>query len=460
MNGASENPRHVILKRRPVFWAITGIAQTLMSAGIIFGWASLLPVLKEEGVHASAETFSQIFTYGAVGNYISTLFFGFILDHQGPRRTGILASILLAVGLILCSYHLNSMCLSIGFTLLGFSGPGIQMPTLHLANLFPGKAREGGTGGGAIFMSAQAAAFDGGTAIFAVLRLLSQHTGVTSTTFFRWYLLVPIWVFFTAVFVWPDDSLETENDDDPYMGAASPYLSPGRPGREKRAAPTTSLVNASLSTVLIHPAFLSLATWVSIHILKLNFVVATLNDQLNEAFVPEEADSLIGIFGAMLPFGFVVLPVIARLLETPMWSLQAANSVGILYGAILAFLPTSPLLLTCLVFPAVATSRQLVYSTVFHQIGEVFGFANYGVLLGLTNVCVSTASLLQTPLVAWSESLGSYSSANKVLLGLTLPLFVSVLWSKAPSPANKGEMMPLKRVESVVEKRSRAYSSI
>jgi hypothetical protein len=143
-----------------------------------------------------------------------------------------------------------------------------------------------------------------------------------------------------------------------------------------------------------------------------------------------------------------------------MWSLQAANSVGILYGAILAFLPTSPLLLTCLVFPAVATSRQLVYSTVFHQIGEVFGFANYGVLLGLTNVCVSTASLLQTPLVAWSESLGSYSSANKVLLGLTLPLFVSVLWSKAPSPANKGEMMPLKRVESVVEKRSRAYSSI
>ena len=45
--------------------------------------------------------------------------------------------------------------LIIGYRLLGFAGPAIQLPTLHLSNLFE-------TNGSALYMSLQAAAFDGG----------------------------------------------------------------------------------------------------------------------------------------------------------------------------------------------------------------------------------------------------------------------------------------------------------
>lgn len=94
-----------------------------------------------------------------------------------------------------------------------------------------------------------------------------------------------------------------------------------------------------------------------------------------------------------------------------------------------------------LVFPAVATSRQLVYSTVFHQTGELFGFENYGVLLGLTNVVVSAVSMCQGPLVEWAQvAKGGYFGPNTVLLVLTLPLF-AIVYGTRETPKSKQQQI-------------------
>ena len=441
-SAASPDPRHAALRSRPGIWASVGVLQTLLTAGIVFGWASLLPTLRDEGVEHTPQEFAKIFTCGAIGNYLSTLMFGLTLDRMGPRVTGILASILFGIGLLLCCHSESFLNLLVGIGLLGFSGPGVQMPTLHLANLF---SQSGG--GSAVYMSSQAAAFDGGTMVFAILRYLSHSMELSSAAFFQLYMIVPISVLVTAIFVWPDDVLEESLDasadpnsiiESPYVGAAlSPYISP----RMKLATPTSTassnkkssrnnppvyktLVNAPLNVVLRHPSFWTLATWVAIHILKLNFVVATLNDQLDAQVPLDQAESLINIFGAMLPFGFVALPLVAWMLNKSVTSvIQLANAVGMVYGGILVWCPSSKILMTSLVFPAVATSRQMVYSTVFHQIGAAFGFANYGFLLGLTNILVSSFSLLQNPLVDWSEQQNDYTTANSLLLTLTVPLF-------------------------------------
>jgi MFS family permease len=436
------NSRHKRLTSNPIFWSSIGVTQTLLTAGIVFGWASLLPVLRDEGVDHTPQEFARIFTCGAVGNYVSTLAFGLILDHYGPRSTAILASLMFSVGCILCCQNDSFTSLLVGFGLVGFSGPGIQMPTLHLANLFGGEAREGGSGGGAIYMSAQAAAFDGGTAVFAIVRMAHQHYSLKTSTFFLLYLIIPLWVLLTALFVWPDDVIadsslreesllatktETETKS-PYIGPGSPYLSPGMIRLREIDKKNNSLYDAPLSVVLRHSSFWTLAIWVSIHILKLNFVVATINDQLDDVVNADEAESLIGMFGAMLPFGFVILPVVAWFLQnSAQWAFQLANIVGLVYGVILVYFSSNSWLLKCFVFPAVATSRQMVYSTIFHQIGVTFGFANYGVLLGLTNILVSAFSLIQNPLVNWSEIQGDYTSANTILLLMTLPLFAAGL---------------------------------
>ena len=320
-------------------------------------------------------------------------------------------------------------------------GPAIQLPTLHLARLFPGEAREGGGGGAALMMSAQAGAFDGGTMVFAIFSAIINMTGVSTEILFRVYMIVPIYTLLTAIFFWPNeilpDSLNAPDETASYVGR-SPYLSPATTlSIRSKPLPAASLQDAPLSVILSHPSFYCLALWVSVHILKLNFVVATINDQLDFAMNHELASLLIAIFGAMLPFGFVVLPAVAYMLSrSSLLCFQAANVVGVLYGLVLTFFPGVASYQVLVVFVAVATSRQLVYSTVFHQTGELFGFRNYGVLLGLVNVVVSCVSLIQGILVEWGESQSSYFGPNVVLLVVTLPLFVIVFWTTTWSPSN------------------------
>eukprot|EP00536_Pseudo-nitzschia_multiseries_P006242 jgi/Psemu1/296180/fgenesh1_pm.130_\ len=433
------------LKANPILWGTVGITQTLLTSGVIFGWASLLPVIRASGVEYTPEQFSLIFTAGAVGNYTSTLIFGMILDNFGPKITSIIASVLFGFGLNLCSVVQNYYSFALGFSIIGFAGPGIQMPTLHLANLFPSK-----TGGaGALYMSAQAAAFDGGTAVFAIVRLMYQLTGLSASSFFLMYNLVPAWCLLTAVVAWPNEILDSPSDTgrlrengekEEYIGVGSPYLSPkGRLGIRNGGNNSQSLINAPVSVILKHSTFWSMAGWAGIHILKLNFVVATINDQLDKNVAPEVANHLIDILGAMLPFGFVALPFVAALLDRePIWAFELANIIGIFYGSILAFFPTSAWMQCFIVFPSIACSRQLVYSTLFHQVGTSFGFVNYGVLLGLINVMVSLFSTVQTPLVETSENHGSYYLANLVLWAATFPLVFTVLLS------TKQEEIPFK----------------
>lgn len=142
---------HALLYQNRHIAAGIGLLHTFLSAGIVFGWASLYPVLRHEGVFEYEKnrtlSFSTAFTCGAIGNYLSNLPMGALLDSKGPRTTGIVASILMFTALFLCSNAVESgTSLIIGYGLLGFAGPAIQLPTLHLSNLF-------GTNGSALYMS-------------------------------------------------------------------------------------------------------------------------------------------------------------------------------------------------------------------------------------------------------------------------------------------------------------------
>ena len=451
----SDDPYHARLKSQPLLWSCVGVIHTLLGAGVVFGWASLLPVLRQEGVDLSPVLAAQVFTHGAIGNYLCTLPFGVLLDRVGPKTCGVMASLLFGLGLLLCSLaKVNTTFLNVGFALIGFAGPALQLPTLHLARLYHGTAREGGSGGAAVFMSAQAAAFDGGTMVFALFSLFANCYGMSSVFFFRIYVTIPLFTLITAVMVWPNEILPDPhlNQSDGYVGAGSPYLSPSGKLRKRGS----SLRDAPLSVVLTKPPFYCLAAWVAVHILKLNFVVATINDQLEYTMQDDKdlQNLLINIFGAMLPFGFVVLPLVAYLLaKSTLTCFQLANTVGVLYGAVLVFFPDQAWYQVLLVFTSVATSRQVVYSAVFHQTGELFGFKNYGVLLGLINVVVSSFSLVQGPMVEWSEGRHSYFGANLLLLVATIPLFVIVYFtipkesseSKSGTVAEKTSLLGLKK---------------
>ena len=112
---------HDRLRAHPILFALVGVSHTLLTAGVVFGWASLLPILRQEGIDLSPAEFASIFTHGAIGNYPSSLPFGFLLDKTGPRTCGMVASVFFGVGVFLCSFAKTStIYLNVGFALLGF----------------------------------------------------------------------------------------------------------------------------------------------------------------------------------------------------------------------------------------------------------------------------------------------------------------------------------------------------
>ena len=116
---------HATLRAHPVLFALIGVSHTLLTAGVVFGWASLLPLLRQEGLDLTPSQFAQIFTHGAIGNYLSSLPFGLLLDKTGPKTCGIVASVLFGVGVFLCSLATtNTLYLNVGFALLGFVSRG------------------------------------------------------------------------------------------------------------------------------------------------------------------------------------------------------------------------------------------------------------------------------------------------------------------------------------------------
>ena len=478
-----------------------GIIHTFLCAGIVFGWTSLESVLRAEGVFSddpnAALRFTTCFTAGAVGNYLSNLPCGLFLDTFGPKCTGSAASVGFALGLWLCSLAVQEpAALLVGFFLLGFFGPAIQLPTLNLSCLFPE--------GGAVVMSMQAACFDGGCAIFYFTKILFL-AGFSSQDFFRMYLIVPVFTLTTSLLFWPWETLNNSESPATHKspnigGPGSPFLSarqrslpdlasltysPGSQGGGPRGNPTalsallssrysssdSSLVElgareggsrgmeaktprthaisaipelpaplgpshsaspcpntgrSKLWSMLQQGEYIFLSLFTAIHILKLNFVVSSVDEQLHMAFRESTAESLLWNFGWMLPLGFVIMPVASYLLErSPLHAFQLANVMGISYAVALQW--GGPKVQLFVTFPLVATSRQLVYSTVFHQIAALFGFSHYGILLGLTNLLVSLLGLVQYLLAKWAESTGSYLGANCALLALSLPPFAVFL---------------------------------
>ena len=444
-------PEWTLLRAYPKIFALIGIIHTFLCAGVVFGWASLYAILKYEGIFSTdpstaTQKFSNVFMFGAIGNYMSNLPFGTLLDSHGPKITCIAASLLFTIGLYLCSLAVSDESgwyLTIGYGLLGLAGPAIQLPTLHLSKLFPDNS--------AALMSIQAAAFDGGCAVFAIAKSLKSSCDLSSQTFFRLYLIVPAFTLLTALIAWPHKSLPNTDEfnsiDDlkgltsnssrdsvtSISGAGSPFYSPATKSYKRKK----KMHNMNLIDTLQTKEFIFLALFTSIHILKLNFVVTSINDQLDNAFDSNTTvDTLIGLFGFLLPLGFVIMPLTAYLLQNdPIWAFQLANILGCIYGIALLVGDLSPLLHVLIIFPLVAVSRQLVYSTVFNEIDDLFGFKNYGTLLGIVNVVVSAVGCIQALLVTWAVDIGNWHSSNLSLVLVTLPLFAApMVLSEALQP--------------------------
>ncbi|XP_051506421.1 equilibrative nucleobase transporter 1-like [Myxocyprinus asiaticus] len=174
------------LKVRSWFTLVSGLVECLGFAGAVFGWASLVFVLKTEGyfsdlcVNATVngtvtedcreqdEQFSLIFTIASFMNNFLTLPNGFLFDHFGTTVARLLGISVYTAGMLLIAFSspANAILLFPALSFIAVGGILFLVTNMQVGNLF-GKHRS-------TIITLYNGAFDSSSAVFLIIKLLFE----------------------------------------------------------------------------------------------------------------------------------------------------------------------------------------------------------------------------------------------------------------------------------------------
>jgi len=143
------------------FLLLLACFNTIVTSGTIFGWASFQRILLDRGVYiekcpqeqSNTKVFSEItcterldaigwiFTLGNFAAFANSLPTGIFMDWAGVRATGSIMTLGFLLGQILIMLYplYDETFIILGYFLLGFAGPSINMSNLLVSELFPKK---------------------------------------------------------------------------------------------------------------------------------------------------------------------------------------------------------------------------------------------------------------------------------------------------------------------------------
>jgi MFS family permease len=161
--------------------------------------------------HEIAHTINRLnfaFNVASITTNISALLVGTTLDRYGPRICGLFSSALLFLGSLCMAFEheLPFDAIIAGHFLLALGGTFLFVPSFQLSNAFP---RFQG-----LVLALVTGAFDASAAVFLVFRIVYESTShhFSVKQFFLVYLVVPIFILITQIFLMPGKSYETRNE--------------------------------------------------------------------------------------------------------------------------------------------------------------------------------------------------------------------------------------------------------
>ncbi|KAL3241287.1 Fmp42p RNJ42_03379 [Nakaseomyces bracarensis] len=423
----------------------------LFSAGIIFGFAALKPVLLQEGVYAELCVDAQgnfvpepctaqdlklnsMFAISAAVTNMMALPIGSILDNYGPRITGVIGSVVLAVAA--SCFILNESLKNVvdpyicGYVLLSVGGPFVFISSFQLANTFP---KRSGT-----ILALLTGAFDSSSALFLFYRIIYEKVvRVGLSRFFSLYLLVPAFIFVCQVTIMPRESYKSvaavakltvehldeegrllseddgstiipnsaereriliesehefaENHQDAHQGRRKSILENYVENnlKEKSGGVFGILHEYSLKDQLKSPWFILILLFSIVTMLKINYFIATIRSQ--EEYLLGSIDKAVqinGLFDILLPIGGVVsIPFIGRVLD----DLDSLSTLTIVCGMSIVIgllgLVKSFYWVHIIEILLFVVFRPFYYTVVSDITSKVFGFNTFGTVYGLM-ICI------------------------------------------------------------------------
>ncbi|KAK3173810.1 hypothetical protein OEA41_007142 [Lepraria neglecta] len=482
-----------VSKGKRILQVALAVVYCLFAAGVVFGYAAIKPVLVKEGVYrdyCSEEAemgdpektcyeqeirLNLMFTIAAVATNCVALPVGTILDKYGPRISGIIGSILLAIGALLFAFagQLPFDAYIPGYVFLALGGPFVFIPSFQLSNTFPQHS--------GLILALLTGAFDSSSAIFLFYRLIysTSHETFTPQKFFLIYLIVPMLILLVQTFIMPQNSYKTvgelitnaENaiDEDQPNGYGSQdaeeihqIQEQRRQHRESVVSEMTSLLGKSgnkqqkadekkqnISGVwgALHgrsaleqiksPWFILITLFTVVQMTRINYFVATVRTQyeymLHDYLLAERVNH---VFDVALPAGGVLsIPFIGLVLDNFSTTfvlallVTGATTIGVL--GVLPYTWAAYANVTLFVL-----YRPLYYTAVSDYAAKVFGFHTFGKVYGLIILTAGLLNLSQSGLDAMTHKVFNQDPlpVNLILLFAVLivgSVLVGFVWHQS-----------------------------
>ncbi|NXI65931.1 S43A3 protein, partial [Anseranas semipalmata] len=196
---------------------LSGLLECGAFCGIIFGWASLVYVLKDLGYfrelcqpsaspgpnrtllpdcRGQDEQFSLVFTIGSFMNNFMTLPMGYIFDRFGTTVARLIAISLYTGGTLLVAFSVPDLAVLLfpAMSMLSVGGILLILTNMQVGNLF-GKYRS-------IVITLYNGAFDSSSAIFLIIKVLYER-GLSLRAMFFFMAACSAWHLLRTLFLMP-----------------------------------------------------------------------------------------------------------------------------------------------------------------------------------------------------------------------------------------------------------------
>ena len=412
-----------------------------------------------------------MFTIAAVATNVCALPVGTILDVYGPRVSGIIGSILIAIGSLLWAFALQLPFDAYipGYFFLALGGPFVFISSFHLSNTFPKHS--------GLILALLTGAFDSSSAVFMFYRITytATHGRFTPQKLFSVYLVVPFLILLAQLLLMPGNSYKTVGEllqiaDDPArdIDPAGGEISNGiRDERQRHRESVVSEVTSLLGTKAedkmrradqrkkeisgvwgaLHglsavqqirtPWFILIMLFTVVQMTRINYFVATIRPQYEYLLGSYElAKHVNEVFDVALPVGGVLsIPFIGLILDNRSTTfvlallVSMATVIGI-FGIIPSVWAAYANIVLFVIY------RPLYYTAVSDYAAKVFGFHTFGKVYGLIICLAGLLNLSQSGLDALTLVVFNRNPVpvDVMLLSISLTVgtaLVAYIWRKS-----------------------------
>ena len=330
-------------------------------------------------------SFGAIYTAGAWSNQAGRLVIGLVLDHYGPRITGLSSALAFAGGAAVFAVSTtSSVGLTVGYFFIGAGGAGIQLSVQSVAALFPRNR--------SLVMASLSGAFQFASGAFLVFDLLHRQGALLQAMLF-FHCVVAVCVGGILYAALPDQpfGIAQARTSRNYCAArkvpdcpvpsrpheANPrlHLEPAGDLEKPSSGAPRALRASSFRQQALSAECLSMLTFFAIGALQCQFTVASVGLQFERKGDLDAAATR--YFGTCMMLVCIWTPFLGLLIDRVGFGfvLTLVNSL-LLLSQLLLLVPSLGLVyVTSLIY---TVGRVSLWATYFSYNAHVFGFRHFG----------------------------------------------------------------------------------